>query len=130
MKIMCKSHVRKVSLYNKKIKIYQTIKGLIFLFIKLQFSIRCNQAFRPLCTSTFNVYLNIYLNLSLNPNGLITCIILDGFVSSSIRLMTSDVYIAEISRYPIKVRTRPTYLSGLGITGLPTRRPSSFSSLP
>ncbi len=34
-----------VGLYNKKTNIYQTIKGLIILFIKLQFSIRCNQAF-------------------------------------------------------------------------------------
>ena len=36
-----------------KTKIYQTIKGLIILFIKLQFSIRYNQAFRLLHTSTF-----------------------------------------------------------------------------
>ncbi len=42
----------KVGLYNKKTKIYQTIKGLIILFIKLQFSIRYNQAWRPLRTST------------------------------------------------------------------------------
>ncbi len=42
------------------------MKDLIILFIKLQFSIRYNQAFRPLCTSI----LNIYLNLNLNPNGL------------------------------------------------------------
>ncbi len=61
----------KVGLCNKKTKIYRTIKGLIILFNKLQFSIRCNQAFKPLHTSTSN----IYLNLSLNLNGLVTCII-------------------------------------------------------
>ncbi len=63
---MCRGHVRKIGLCNKKTKIYQTIKGLIILFIKLQFSIKRNQAFRLLRTSTSN----IYLNLSLNPNGL------------------------------------------------------------
>ena len=43
---------RKVDLCNKKTKIYLTIKGLIILFIKFQFSIRCNQVFRLLHTST------------------------------------------------------------------------------
>ncbi len=38
---------------RRKTKIYQTIKGLIILFIKLQFSIRCNQAFKLLRTTTF-----------------------------------------------------------------------------
>ncbi len=71
MKVTCRGHVQKVVLYNKKTKIYRTIKGLIILFIKLQFSIRCNQAFRSLRTSTFNIYLNIYFNL----NGLVICII-------------------------------------------------------
>ena len=72
-----------------KTKIYQTIKSLNILFIKLQFSIRCNQAFRPLRTSTSN----IYLNLSLNPNGLVACIIPDAFISSPIRLMIPDVHL-------------------------------------
>ncbi len=68
---------------------------MIILFIKLQFFIRCNQAFRLLRTSTSN----IYLNLSLNPNGLVTCIIPDIFVSYrytyiiSIRLMISDMHL-------------------------------------
>ncbi len=56
---------RKVDLCNKKTKIYRTIKGLIILFIKLQFSIKCNQAFRPLRISTSKHLpqpLNIYLN--------------------------------------------------------------------
>ncbi len=73
---MCKGHIwvyvkGKSCIIRRKTKIYQTIKGLIILFIKLQFSIRCNQAFKPLCTSTSNIYLNIYLNLSLNLNGLL-----------------------------------------------------------
>ena len=72
-----------------KTKIYQTIKGLIILFIKLQFSIRCNQVFRSLHTSTFNIYLNFSLNL----NGLVTCIISNAFVSSPIRLMIPDVHL-------------------------------------
>ncbi len=125
MKVMCKGHVRKISLCNKKTKIYQTIKGLIILIINLQFSIRCNQAFRPLRTSTFNVYLNIYLYL----NCLVTCIISDAFVSSSICLMTPNIHIAEISIYPIKVRSRLMYLSGLRATSQTTRRSLSFSSL-
>ena len=66
-----------------KAKIYRTIKGLIILFIKLQFSNQVQQAFKPLHTSTFN----LDLNLSLNPNGLVTCIIPDTFVSSPIRLV-------------------------------------------
>ncbi len=77
-----------VDLYNKKTKIYRTIKGLIILFIKLQFSISCNQDFRPLHTSTSN----IYLKLRLNPNSFVTYIIPDAFISSSIRPMSSDVH--------------------------------------
>ncbi len=88
---------------NKKTKIYQTIKGLIILFIKLQFSIKCNQAFRSLSISTSN----IYLNLSFNPNGFVTCIIPNAFVSSqytcilSIRRMIPDVHLQK-SLHPIK----------------------------
>ncbi len=119
----------KIGLCNKKTKIYQTIKGLIILFIKLQFSIKCNQAFRSLHTLTSNIYLNIYLNLSLNPNGLVTYIIPDAFVSSPIRLITPDVHTIEVFIYPIKVRSRPMYLSGMGATGLPTKRLLLFSSL-
>ncbi len=51
-KVTYRGHMWKVGLCNKKIKIYQIIKGLIILFIKLQFSIRYNQAFRLLRTST------------------------------------------------------------------------------
>ncbi len=107
---------------NKKTKIYRTIKGLIILFIKLQFFIRCNQAFRPLRTSTSN----IYFNLSLNPNGLVTCIIPNTFISSPIYIMCPDGYITEVSMHLIKFRSRTIYSSSLGATSLPTRRPLSF----
>ncbi len=79
---------QKVGLWNMKTKIYQTIKGLIILFIKLQFSNQVQQAFRSLRTSISN----INLNLSLNLNGLVTCIISNVFVSSPIRLMIPDVH--------------------------------------
>ncbi len=125
----CKS---KVSLCNKKTKIYQTIKGLIILFIKFQFSIKCNQAFRPLHTSTSN----IYLNLSLNPNGLVTYIIPDAFVSSSMHLY----YLQYASWLQTNTQQRFLYIKSSQVqayvlvrpraTGLPTRRPLSFSSLP
>ena len=72
-----------------KTKIYQTIKGLIILFIKLQFSIRYNQAFKPLRTLTSN----IYLNLSLNSNGFVSCIIPNVFILSLIHFMILDVYL-------------------------------------
>ncbi len=118
-KVMCRGHICKVGLCNKKIKIYWTIKGLIILFIKFQFSIRCNQTFKPLCISTSN----IYLNLSLNPNDLRPHHLYDpnAFVSSPIRFMTPVIYIAEVSMHPIKLgpslRTRQAwkplvYLSG------------------
>ncbi len=71
---------------RRKTKIYQTIKGLIILFSKLQFLIKCNQAFRLLRPSTSNIYLNLNLNL----NGLITCIIPNAFVSSLICLRILD----------------------------------------
>ena len=83
---MQKSHTgvgQKKSLWNKKTKIYQTIKGLIILFIKLEFSIKCNKIFKLLH--------NIYLNLSLNSNGFVICIISNTFVSSPIRLMILDL---------------------------------------
>ncbi len=100
MKVTYRGHMQKVGLYNKKTKIYQIIKGLIILFIKLQFSIRCNQAFRLLRISTSN----IDLNLNLNPNDLMAlslassryiCII-------PIRLMTPDIYTIEVSIHLIK----------------------------
>ena len=72
-----------------KTKIYWTIKGLIILFIKFRFFIRCNQAFKLLHTSISN----IYLNLSLNPNGFITYIISDTFVSSPIYCMIPDMHL-------------------------------------
>ncbi len=100
MKVICRGHVQKVGLHNQKTKIYQTIKGLIILLIKLQFSIRCNHAFRPLCTSISN----IYLNLSLNPIGLIV----SSHVSSQciriilIRLITLNIHTVEVFIHPIK----------------------------
>ncbi len=124
MKVTYRGHVQKVDRYNKKTKLYRTIKGLIILFIKLQFSIRYNQAFRLLRTS------NTYLKLSLNPNGFVTYIIPNTFISSSICLMTPDIHILEVFIHPIKVKSRLTYLSGLAATGLLTRRPLSFLSLP
>ena len=69
-------------------KIYPTIKSLNILFIKLQFSITYNQAFRPLRTSSSN----IYINLSLNPNGLVIFIIANIFISSLIYLMIPDMH--------------------------------------
>ncbi len=102
---MYRGHIWKIGLCNKKTKIYWTIKGLIILFIKLQFSIRCNQAFKPLRTSTCNIYLNIYLYLSLNPNGLqpyhlhyfrCICII-------SIHLMILNVHTIEVFIHLIKL---------------------------
>ncbi len=87
----------KVGLYNNKTKIFRTIKGLIILFIKIQFSLKCNQAFRPFRTSISN----IYLKLSLNPNGFVTCIISNAFVSSPIYLMILDIYLQR-SLHPIK----------------------------
>ena len=65
------------------------MKGLIILFIKLQFFIKSNQAFKLLCTSTFNIYINLYLN----PNSLVSCIIPDIFVLSPIHLMIPDVHL-------------------------------------
>ncbi len=128
--------MQKVGLYNKKTKIYQTIKGLIILFIKLQFSIRWNQTSKLLHTST-SKYLLQHLPQHLlqpqpqsqRPDGLITCIISDKFVSSPIRLMIPDVHTVEVFTSN-HIRSRPIYSSGLGATGLPTRRPLSFLSLP
>ena len=70
-----RSYVRELYVENRskigqlkvKTKIYQTIKGLIILFIKLQFSHQMEQAFRPLCISTSNFNLNF--------NNLVICII-------------------------------------------------------
>ncbi len=71
-----------------KTKIYQTIKGLIILFIKLQFSNQLQQAFILFRISKSN----LDLNLSLNSDGFVTYIILDAFVSSWIHLITPDLY--------------------------------------
>ncbi len=119
---------QKVGLCNKKTKIYQTIKGLIILFIKLQFSIRCNQAFRSLRIPT-SKHLPQPQPQSLRPDSLVTCIIPDAFVSSPICLMIPDVHTAEVFASN-QVRFRSTYLSGLGATGLATRRPLLFLSIP
>ncbi len=114
---------QKVDLCIWKTKIYRTIEGLIILFIKLQFSIRCNQAFRSLRTSTSNIYLNLSLN-SQRPTGLVTCIIL-------MHLYHPDIP-HDSRRAPIEVfafdqiRSRPMYLSGLGTTSLLPKKPLSF----
>ncbi len=69
----------------------------------------------------------MYLNLSFNPNGLRPHHLhhLNVFVLSSIRLMTLDVHTAEVYASN-QVRSKLTYLSGVGATGLPTRRPLLF----
>ncbi len=74
---------QKIGLWNMKTKIYQTIQGLIILFIKLQFSNQMQQAFRPLRI----LISNLDLNLNLNSNGLVTYIIPNAFVSSPIHLI-------------------------------------------
>ncbi len=79
----------KVGLCNNKTEIFRTIKSQIVLFIKLQFSIKCNQTLRLLHISNSN----IYLKLSVNPNGFVTCIISNAFVSSPICLMILDIYL-------------------------------------
>ncbi len=92
-----------------KTKIYQTIKGLIILFIKLQFFNQVPQAFRSLYISTFN----LDLNLSLNLNDFINCMIPNTFVLSPIRLMILNVHhqkflyiqLSQVEFY-VLVRTR------------------------
>ncbi len=68
---------------------------MIILFIKLQFFIRYNQAFRPLGISTATIYLNIYLNLSLNPNDLLALSLASSWYICTIQiyLMIPDVYL-------------------------------------
>ncbi len=68
--------IQKVGFWNIKTKIYQTIKGLIILFIKFQFYNQIQQAFWSLRTSNSN----LDLKLSLNSNSFIICIISDTFV--------------------------------------------------
>ncbi len=125
MKVTYRGHIWKVGLGMKKTQIYQTIEGLIILFIKLQFSIRCNQAFGPIA------YLNlqhltqpqiIYLNLSLNsqrPTGLVTCIILMHSyypdTSHDSRRAPAEVSASD------QVRSRPMYSLGLGATWSATK---------
>ncbi len=101
MKVTYRGHMQKVGLYNKKTKIYQTIKGLIILFIKLQFSIRCNQTFKLLRTLT-SKHLPQLQPQSQQPDSLVTYIIPNTFILSPICLMTPDVHTAEVSIYPIK----------------------------
>ncbi len=76
-----------------------------------------------------NIYLNLYLNLSLNSQrstGLVTCIILiysyhlDTPYDS--KRVPADLFASD------QVSSRPTYLSGLGVTSLLSKRPLSFSS--
>ena len=76
-----------------KTKIYWIIKGLIILFIKIKFSIKCNPAFKPLPISNSN----IYLNLSFHPNDPITCIISNAFILSLIYLMIPDVHLEKLT---------------------------------
>ncbi len=80
---MCGAYVWKIGQWNIKTKIYWTIKGLIILFIKLQFSNQMQQAYRLLHTLTSN----LNLKLSLNPNGFVICIIFNAFILSPIYLI-------------------------------------------
>ncbi len=63
---------------------------------------------------------------SQRPAGFVTCIILIHLYHPDMlhnsRQAPAEVFISD------QVRSRPTYLSGLGATGLLLRRPSSFSS--
>ncbi len=99
-----------------KTKIYQTIKSLIILFIKLQSFNQVQQALKPLHI----LISNLDLNLNLNPNDLVICIISDVFVSSPICLMILDVSRGLYASNQVK--SKPTYSSGLGATGLYTKR--------
>ncbi len=120
---MCGSRSKgKSCVIRRKTKIYRTIKGLIILFIKLQFSVRCNRAFGPLYTSTSKHLPQpqiIYLNLNLNsqwPTGLITYIILMHLYHPDTPHVSRHAT-AEVSASD-QVRSRPTYSSGLGATSL------------
>ena len=102
-----------------KTKIYQTIKGLNVLFIKLEFPNQMQQAFKPL--HALNSNLNLYF--SLNSNSFINA-------SSSIFLyylqytsfMILDLVYTSRSLYlSNQVRSRLTYPLGLGATSLHTR---------
>ena len=107
----------KIDLYNKKTKIYQTIKDLIILFIKLQFSIRCNQTFKPLYTST-STSTSIPTASSLASYSMH---LYHSNISYDSRHAPAEVFASN------QVKPRPTYLPlGLGATGLLTRRPLSF----
>ncbi len=125
MKVTCRDYVQKVGLYNKKTKIYQIIKGLIILFIKLQFSIRCNQAFRPLYTS-ISKYLPQPQSLFQRPRHLhhTPCIRIISNTPHDSRHAPVEVSASNL------VKSRSTYLSGLEATGLLTRKLSLFLSLP
>ncbi len=71
----------------------------------------------------------IYLNLSLNsqrPTGLVICIILMRSYHPD-TTHDSRPALVEVSASD-QVSSRPTYLLGLGATGLLPKRPSSFSS--
>ncbi len=89
------------------------------------FSIRCNQSFRPLRTSTSN----IYLNFSLNPNGLLaSSLALSRYIRIILDTPHDSRYTpAEVSASD-QARPKPTYSSGMGGTNLLLRRSSSFSS--
>ncbi len=78
----------------KRLKYIKLPKASSFYLLSFSFLIKCNQAFKLLCISTSD----IYLNFSLNPNSLVTCIIPDAFISSRyiriilIRLIIPDVH--------------------------------------
>ncbi len=98
---------------------------MIIVFIKLQFSIRCNQAFRPLRTSTSNIDLNLSLN-SQRPTGLVTYIILMHLyhpdTSHDSKRTLADV--SDLIKSGPGLRTS----SGLEAIGFLPKRPFSFSS--
>ena len=108
----------KIGLYNKKTKIYQTIKRLIILLIKLQFFIRCNQTFKLLRTSiSTSTSIPMALSLASYPMHLYYPNISHNSRRAPVKVSASN-----------QVKPRPTCsLLGLGAIGLSTKKPLSFS---
>ncbi len=88
------------------------MEGLIILFIKLQFSNQVHQAFRPLRTS-------ISISISTSSS---TSRPRHSYHPRYASFMIPDLAYTSRGLYASnQVRSRPTYSSGLGATGLHTR---------
>ena len=83
---------QKVGLYNKKTKIYQTIKRPDHSIYQALVLYQVQSGLQAIA----------YSNLSLLPNGLVACIISDVFVSSPIRFMTPDIPVQKSLRIQSK----------------------------